>query len=106
MRLALLPVVFAVTLVGQVVGDDGPVGIGVWYPGPAARPPATTTSDVETLRGDLASIRRAGFNAITTWTSWREAEVPTARATPQRARSATNARTPAIAGVPRSDSSR
>jgi len=74
MRLALLPVVFAVTLVGQVVGDDGPVGIGVWYPGPAARPPATTTSDVETLRGDLASIRRAGFNAITTWTSWREAE--------------------------------
>jgi hypothetical protein len=74
MRLALLPVAFAVTLVGQVVVDDGPVGIGVWYAGPAARPPTTTTSDVETLRGDLASIRRAGFNAITTWTSWREAE--------------------------------
>jgi hypothetical protein len=74
MRLALLPAALAVTLVGQVVVDDGLVGIGVWYAGPSARPPATATSDVETLRRDLGSIRRAGFNAITTWTSWREAE--------------------------------
>jgi len=74
MRLALLAAAFTATLVVQPSVADGPVGIGVWYAGPGARPPATATSDVETLRGDLATIRRAGFNAITTWTSWREAE--------------------------------
>ena len=74
MRLAFLPIAFVLTLVGQVVVDDGSVGIGVWYAGPAARPPATATTDVEMLRRDLAIVRRAGFNAITTWTSWREAE--------------------------------
>jgi glycosyl hydrolase family 42 (putative beta-galactosidase) len=74
MRLAPLAIAFALTLARQAVVDDGPVGIGVWYAGPAARPPAPTTSDVERLRDDLSSIRRAGFNAITTWTSWREAE--------------------------------
>jgi hypothetical protein len=74
MRVALLPVALVLMLVGQIVLDDGVVGIGVWYAGPNAAPPATATSDVEALRRDFASIRRAGFNAVTTWTSWRDAE--------------------------------
>lgn len=50
------------------------VPVGVWYAGPAAQPPATALSDVETIRLDLAAIRRAGFNSITTWVAWRDAE--------------------------------
>jgi hypothetical protein len=74
MRLALLPIALLLILAAQVVIDDRPVGIGVWYAGPDASPPVTATGDLDALRRDLAIIRRAGFNAITTWTSWREGE--------------------------------
>jgi hypothetical protein len=74
MRLACLPIALGLLLASQPVAKEGVVGIGVWYAGPGARPPATATSDVDSLRRDLAAIRRAGFNAITTWTSWRDNE--------------------------------
>ena len=74
MRLAVL--LFAVVLALQVqqAPDEPFVGVGVWYAGPGALPPATALDDVEGLKADLALIRRAGFNAVTTWISWREAE--------------------------------
>ena len=50
------------------------VPVGVWYAGPAAQPPATALGDLEALKRDLAAIRRAGFNSITTWVTWGEAE--------------------------------
>jgi hypothetical protein len=50
------------------------VPIGLWYAGPGARPPAVAAGDIDAIRRDLAAIRRAGFNAITTWIDWRVAE--------------------------------
>lgn len=50
--------------------------MSVWYNGPRLVPPqplaATVSSD--TLRNDLTAIRRAGFNGIVTWVSWRDGE--------------------------------
>lgn len=48
--------------------------VGVWYAGPGAQPPATAASDLEAVRLDLAAIRRAGFNSITTWIAWQDVE--------------------------------
>lgn len=50
------------------------VPIGIWYAGPGAQPPGTAAGDLDAVRVDLATIRRAGFNSITTWITWREAE--------------------------------
>ena len=74
MRLALLPVAVVLALVPQRAADDSFVGIGIWYAGPQARLPAAGAADIETMRRDLVAIRRAGFNAITTWITWRDAE--------------------------------
>jgi hypothetical protein len=50
--------------------------MSVWYNGPGTQPPSAPTPGVseDVLRKDLAAIRTAGFNAITTWISWREGE--------------------------------
>lgn len=63
-------------LLGSAPQDDaGPfVEVGVWYGGPDARPPGTATEDVEAIRSDLEALRRAGFNALTTWVRWSDAE--------------------------------
>jgi hypothetical protein len=50
------------------------VPIGLWYAGPGARPPGVAAGNLDAVRLDLAAIRRAGFNAITTWIDWRVAE--------------------------------
>lgn len=50
------------------------VPIGIWYGGPGAQPPEMQVSDLETVKSELAIIRRAGFNSITTWVTWRDAE--------------------------------
>jgi hypothetical protein len=61
-----------------VLPPHGPVEpfvpIGIWYAGPGARPPDTALTNLDVVRQDLATIRRAGFNAITTWIDWRAAE--------------------------------
>lgn len=48
--------------------------VAAGYAGPGAKPPRTAVTDVELLRRDLTQIRRARYNAITTWIPWREAE--------------------------------
>lgn len=57
---------------GQAVEPFVPIGI--WYAGPGAQPPGSPAGDLDVVRGDLAAIRRAGFNSITTWITWGEAE--------------------------------
>ena len=74
MRVAVLLFAVVLALQGQQTSEEPFVGVGVWYAGPGALPPATALEDVEALKTDLALIRRAGFNAVTTWISWREAE--------------------------------
>lgn len=58
----------------QPVAPPASVTVGIWYGGPGALPPATAMGDPATIARDLAAVRRAGFNAITTWINWREAE--------------------------------
>jgi hypothetical protein len=48
--------------------------ISVWYAGPGAKAPATVLADSAAVDRDLERIRRAGFNAITTWIRWADAE--------------------------------
>lgn len=74
MRVALLTLAIWVPLAPQGAPADLGVTVGIWYAGPGARPPSTNTADAVLLRRDLALIRRAGFNAVTTWITWREAE--------------------------------
>ncbi|HJR59716.1 MAG TPA: beta-galactosidase [Vicinamibacterales bacterium] len=74
MRLALLPIALCVSIASQEAAVEPIVSIGIWYAGPGAQPPSTNTADAEVLRRDLAIVRRAGFNAVTTWVTWREAE--------------------------------
>lgn len=74
MRLVLLPFALLLALPVQRAGGEPFVGIGVWYAAPGAKPPETANADVETLHRDLTTLRRAGFNAITSWISWRETE--------------------------------
>jgi hypothetical protein len=74
MRLVVLTLAAIASLQPQRPADNAFVGVGVWYAGPGAQPPSTNTGDVDALRRDLAVLRRAGFNAITTWIAWRDAE--------------------------------
>ena len=74
-----MPPVCVPLLCWLLVAPQGPaiepfVPIGIWYAGPGAQPPGTAAGDLDAVRVDLATIRRAGFNSITTWISWREAE--------------------------------
>jgi hypothetical protein len=50
--------------------------MSVWYNGPRISPPQSlpATASYEILRSDLVAVRRAGFNGITSWISWREGE--------------------------------
>jgi hypothetical protein len=48
--------------------------VGVWYAGPDAKLPATSLNDQAALRRDLERIRRAGFNSLTAWIPWAEAQ--------------------------------
>ena len=50
------------------------IRIGIWYAGPGVVVPAPPAADLDGLRIELEVIRRAGFNAITTWIAWRDAE--------------------------------
>lgn len=50
--------------------------MSVWYNGPRTHPPNSPKPRVsdDVLRKDLAAIRSAGFNSITTWIAWRDGE--------------------------------
>ena len=50
--------------------------MSVWYNGPRLSPPQPLPAGVssETLLDDLIAIKRAGFNGIVTWISWRNGE--------------------------------
>ncbi|MBA2301533.1 MAG: beta-galactosidase [Acidobacteria bacterium] len=74
MRVALLPLVLLLGVLPQRLADEPAVAMGLWYAGPGAQPPSTATGDVEALRRDLAVVRRAGYNAVTTWVNWKEGE--------------------------------
>jgi hypothetical protein len=74
MPVALLPLLLFLGFLPQRLADEPSVSIGLWYAGPGAQPPSTATSDVAALSRDLEMIHRAGYNAITTWVSWRQAE--------------------------------
>jgi hypothetical protein len=50
------------------------IPIGIWYAGGSVRPPAAAATDLDTVRSELALIRSGGFNSITTWVNWRDAE--------------------------------
>jgi hypothetical protein len=41
------------------------IPVSVWYP---------PNADVDAMRRDFTLIRNAGFNAVTTWTTWKEGE--------------------------------
>lgn len=64
----------AVLLAPQQAPVEPFIPVGIWYGGPGIHPPATIDADLDAVRSELALIRRAGFNAITTWTSWADAE--------------------------------
>jgi hypothetical protein len=59
---------------GLQTGPPGPKLVGVWYAGPGARAPMIALEDPEAVGRDLTLIRRAWFNALSTWISWAEAE--------------------------------
>ena len=71
----LLCLLIAVFAPAQPVTRSATV-MSVWYNGPGTQPPSAPTRGVsdDVLRKDLAAIRRAGFNAITTWIAWRDGE--------------------------------
>lgn len=53
------------------------IPIGVWYGGPGVAVPdvsAEPWTHADTWRRDLDAIRAAGFNSVTTWTTWAHAE--------------------------------
>ena len=50
---------------GQRIAVEPFVPISVWYP---------PSADVDGLKRDFVIIRRAGFNAVTTWVTWRDGE--------------------------------
>ncbi len=70
----VLPLVLMLSLSAQRSPDEGFVEVGVWYAGPGVEPADAPATDLAALRSDLADIRRAGFNGITTWIAWRDAE--------------------------------
>lgn len=71
---AFLSLACCLLLAPQSAPLDSFVPIGIWYAGPGAQPPDTAAGDLDALRLDLAAIRRAGFNTITTWIAWHEGE--------------------------------
>ena len=70
---ALFPIV-CLLLAPQRLPVEPFVPVGIWYAGPGVQPPSAAAEDLEAIRRDLAAVRRAGFNAITTWIAWRHAE--------------------------------
>ena len=71
---ALLPLICSLLLAPQQAQSEPFISVGIWYAGGQAQPPNTAVTDLEAVRSELALIRRAGFNSITTWINWREAE--------------------------------
>ena len=71
---ALLPLICGLLLTPQQAQVEPFIPVGLWYAGHGAQPPATAVADLEAARAELAAIRRAGFNSITTWINWRDAE--------------------------------
>jgi hypothetical protein len=74
MMALVLPLALLLSLFGQRSPEEPFVEVGVWYAGPGVVPPAMPGGEIEAIRRDLAAIRRAGFNGITTWIAWRDAE--------------------------------
>jgi hypothetical protein len=76
-RLAALLGLAAVGLVPTQRAADPFIPIGVWYGGPGVRPPQVAREpwkEADAWRHDLAAMRAAGFNAVTTWSTWADAE--------------------------------
>lgn len=71
---ARLTTVCCLLIVSQQPSVRPFVPIGIWYAGPGASPPVTAAADLDAVRRELSAIRRAGFNAITTWADWRAVE--------------------------------
>lgn len=74
MMAVVLPLALLLALFGQRSPEEPFVEVGVWYAGPGVEPPGMPGGDLDTMRRDLTAIRRAGFNGITTWIAWRDAE--------------------------------
>jgi hypothetical protein len=76
--MAMIALVFPLALLLSLVAQRSPeepfVEVGVWYAGPGVDPPGMPAGELDVMRRDLAAIRRAGFNGISTWISWRDAE--------------------------------
>lgn len=70
----LVPLICSLLLTPQQAQVEPFIPVGIWYAGPGALPPVTALGDTELIRSELALIRRAGYNSITTWVNWREAE--------------------------------
>jgi hypothetical protein len=70
----VLPLALLLWSSGQRSPEEPFVEVGVWYAGPGVRPPEMPAGDLDAMRRDLAAIRRAGFNGITTWIAWADAE--------------------------------
>ncbi len=70
----LLPLICGLLLTSQQAQVEPFIPVGLWYAGHGAQPPETAVADLDAARAELAVIRRAGFNSITTWINWRDAE--------------------------------
>lgn len=70
----LISFAFLLPFSSQRSPEEPFVEVGVWYAGPGVQPPAMPAGELDAVRRDLAAIRRAGFNGITTWIPWRDAE--------------------------------
>jgi hypothetical protein len=70
----VLPLALLLSFAAQRSPEEPFVEVGVWYAGPGVEPPAMPAGELDVMRRDLAAIRRAGFNGITTWIPWRDAE--------------------------------
>lgn len=80
----MMRALFVLPLVAVLVAPAAPqpgrglfVPIGVWYGGPGVPPPDVAREPwkhADAWRRDLDAIRAAGFNSLTTWTSWAHAE--------------------------------
>jgi hypothetical protein len=76
MRFPALLVAGVLALTPQAPGDPI-ISIGVWYGGPGVEAPDVARrpwEQADAWMRDLLAIRSAGFNSVTTWTSWGHAE--------------------------------
>jgi hypothetical protein len=76
MRLAAVLVAGLLAFTPQQAPDPF-ISIGVWYGGPGVVPPDVPRrpwEQADAWMRDLTAIRAAGFNSVTTWTSWGHAE--------------------------------